>query len=89
MSEKLRFISPEPKLAKVLRSRKPIVMAEETYDWFVSWVEDVGTVMRSREYMVSTVAYYISYGLLLFITSLPLIRGLINRFPIFKRTLGV
>jgi len=63
MSERKRFISPEPKLARLLRQREPRILPRELWDWGVDWVEDVGSVMRSRGYMVSTVAFYAGLGL--------------------------
>lgn len=87
--EKLRFISPEPKLAMVLRRRRPKLLPEDLYDYTVSWVEDLGTYMRSREYMVSTLASYISYALLLGVASLPAVSRFLEKLPLLRRALGV
>ena len=53
------IISEDPVLASILSTRKPLVLHEDTYNWVVSWVEDVGRHIRSREFRVSTVAYLI------------------------------
>jgi len=70
---KIRFISEEPKLGMWLKTRKPIVLPQDVYDWATDWVHDVGAVMRSREMMVSmvaSVAYYALFmGLLRIISS--------------------
>jgi len=60
----LRFISPEPKLALLMREWKPLVIPQALYDWAVGWVEDVGRTMRSREYMVGAVASTAYTGLI-------------------------
>jgi len=77
--ERRRFISPEPRLAKLLRKREPRVLPKETWEWAVDWVEDVGSVMRSRGYMVSFIASVAGYALIILISEM---------FPITRR-LGV
>jgi len=52
MSE-FRIVNPEPRLANYLGSRKPIVVPQPVYDWAVDWVDDVGTVMRDRRYIIT------------------------------------
>lgn len=63
MERKLRFISPDPELAVALSKRKPLVIPQPLYEYFISWCEDVGALMRSREYMVGTVASMITSAL--------------------------
>ena len=62
--ERLRFISPEPKLAQALRRLEKEIKIEmlppEYRDYVISWIEDVGTIMRSRSYMAGSLALYIS-----------------------------
>lgn len=60
----LRFISPEPQLARLLFRREPKIIPRELHDWAVQWVADVGSIMRSREYMAYTVSLYGSMGLM-------------------------
>ena len=43
------FISREPVLAKILASRKPIILGEEGYMWIVDWIATIGSIIRSRE----------------------------------------
>ena len=65
--ERLRFISPEPKLAQALRRLeeeiKIKVLPPEYRDYVISWIEDIGSIMRSRSYMAGTVAMYLSMAL--------------------------
>ena len=65
MAERPRIISPEPRLAKFLRTRRAVLVPSELYDWTLDWVEDVGSVMRSRENIVYSLASAASYGLLI------------------------
>ncbi|HDN18282.1 MAG TPA: hypothetical protein ENF41_04395 [Candidatus Bathyarchaeota archaeon] len=60
--KRIRFISEEPKLANILKRRKPIIIPDYLYMWSVQWIEDVGRVMRSREMMVSAVASALYYA---------------------------
>ena len=86
---KIRFISEEPKLGTWLKTRKPIVLPQDIYDWATDWVHDVGAVMRSREMMVSTVAsaayYVILMGLVRLISATQLRE--VVRLPIIKEFL--
>jgi hypothetical protein len=72
---KLRFIREDPWIARTLREiRLTRLVPSDLRDWFWDWVEDVGTVMRSREMMVSFVAsmgyYVIGLGLVSALESL-------------------
>jgi hypothetical protein len=74
---KLRFIREEPWIARTLREiRVTRLVPSDLRDWFWDWVEDVGTVMRSREMMVSFVAsmgyYAISLVLISFLSAVGL-----------------
>ena len=53
---KFSFISSEPRLAKILHERTPIIVPDELYHWLVYWVQDVGVVLRSRENRVGLIA---------------------------------
>jgi hypothetical protein len=65
-TNKLRFIRDEPWIARTLRTFRPLnVIPEDLHEWFWDWVEDVGTVMRSREMMVTTVASMAYYAILM------------------------
>lgn len=52
----IRFISPEPVLAKVLRQRKPLIIGEAGYYWIVDWVESIGKILRNRDMIAYSVA---------------------------------
>jgi len=56
----IRFISPEPVLAEILAVHKPILLSETGWKWIVSWIADVGVVMRSRDFIVFNLAYLAS-----------------------------
>ena len=66
--ERLRFISPEPKLAQALRRLEKEIKIEmlppEYRDYVISWIEDIGSIMRSRSYMAGIVAMYLSMALI-------------------------
>jgi len=61
---RIRVIAPYPVLAKILAKHKPILISKEGWDYIVNWVADVGTVMRSREYMVSVIVSVITQAFL-------------------------
>lgn len=84
--KKIRFIHEEPWVAQRLRERRPFIIPQEYYDWGIDWVEDVGTIMRTRSYMAGTVASYISYGAMLLLFSL--LPGM-RRFEFLSKVLGV
>jgi hypothetical protein len=51
-AKRLRFINEEPWIAKTARQIKLVkLMPQDLHDWFWSWVEDVGAIMRSRDLM--------------------------------------
>lgn len=77
--EKIRIISPEPKLALLLRERKPMLIHRDNWDWTVDWVQDIGIVMRDRGFIAYTVASTASYGILILVSEL---------FPV-SRKLGI
>ena len=58
--EKIRFLSPEPKLAIILAEREPKILPEDVYAYLIEWIQDVGSTMRTREYMVSMLSAYTS-----------------------------
>jgi len=60
----LRFISPEPQLALLLIKREPKIMPRDLNDWAIQWVADVGSIMRSRDYMAYTFALYGGMGIM-------------------------
>jgi len=64
-----RLISEEPRITMMLRSWKPI-FPRPLRDWWLDLLEDVETLMRSREYVVSTIAGLITQLLLSPITRL-------------------
>lgn len=73
------MISSEPRLAKVLHGRQPILIPDGLYHWMVDYAEDVGAVMRSREYKVSILATGATYALFI---------GASRAFPLLTK-LGV
>ena len=81
MAERQRFtlISPNPRLAGVLHERQPRLVPEDLYHWAVDYVEEVGAVMRSREYKVSILASGATYALFI---------GASRAFPLLTK-LGV
>ena len=62
MEAEFTFISPKPKLAKFLHEREPLILPSDFYHWSMDWVEDVGRVIRSREYKVSILATGATYA---------------------------
>jgi hypothetical protein len=59
-----RLISSEPRLAKALEQINLGVLPKDVRDWAISWVRDVGTLVRSRDMMVgfvASIAYYLSF----------------------------
>jgi len=51
-----KFISSEPKLAIFLKKRKPLIVSETFYGWAVGWIEEVGTLIRSRSVIAGLAA---------------------------------
>ena len=60
----IRFVSPEPKIANSLQNVDLRILPEELRNYLISWIQEVGTVMRSRDFMVSSVASYASSGII-------------------------
>ena len=56
----IRLINPNPRLAYFLAQRGPKVLSDESYEWIVEWVADIGTIMRSRSFMAYGIASIIS-----------------------------
>jgi len=79
----LRFISPEPQLALLLIKREPKILPRDLHDWSVQWVADIGSIMRSRDYMAYTFALYGGMGimssLLRLIPDVALLDGFLKR----------
>lgn len=84
--ERRKFISPEPRLAMILRKREPKLISREDWDWSIDWVQEVGIVMRDRSFIAYTVASTASYGILIMVSELfPVSRKL----GIFSKALGI
>jgi len=64
MSNKIKFISNTPKLAIALHNRKRLIMPEELHQFLNAWIFDVGKVMRQREFLVSSLANYVSSAII-------------------------
>lgn len=74
-----RLINPEPRLAIALANRENILLPKDVYDYLILWINDVGGVMRSREFLVSSVSAYASNRILLSASKYsPLIERLIG-----------
>lgn len=70
--KEIRIISPEPVLALAFRKQKPIILPQDWKDYITKWGEDIGRAMRSREYMVGSIASSIYYvGFMAIIGKLP------------------
>ena len=63
----IRLINPNPKLAQFLVERGPKMLSDESYEWIVEWVADIGTIVRSRSFMAYGVASLISGTVMRFI----------------------
>lgn len=86
LSEEIKIISPDPRIAEFLAQRKNTFIPKEVYEFGVSWIRDVGKVMRSREFLVSSVASYASYGIILALSEkFPQLKGM----RLLSRTLGI
>lgn len=86
LSEETKIISPHPKVAEFLAKRESLIIPKEVYDFGVSWIRDVGKVMRSREFLVSSVASYASYGIILALSeNFPQVKNM----RLLSRTLGI
>ena len=53
----LQLIDPNPRIAKLLEKRKAIVLPDRLYNWATDWVNEVGTIVRSRSFIASNLAY--------------------------------
>ena len=89
--KKIRLINSEPTLANLLRTLEKrgfrIQMIPPEYrDYAISWVEDVGRIMRSRDYLAGTLAMYLSFA----IVSVPFeLMPTLKEFRLVARVLGV
>ena len=52
----LRLVDPTPKIGTELRNREPIVVPQRIYDWGTDWIQEVGTILRSRSFIASYLA---------------------------------
>lgn len=52
--ERIRFIKEEPVLARTLRAYYFGLMPKEIHEWAFDWWEDIGSIMRSRDFMAYT-----------------------------------
>lgn len=81
-----QFISPQPRLAILLRAREPRVFSRGVWDWSVDWVQDVGSILRDRGFITYSMASFASYGVLLVVAELfPATR----KFGIISKAMGI
>lgn len=52
----IRFINPDPRLARFLAEKSLGILSDEAHEWVVEWIADVGTIVRSRSFMAYTIA---------------------------------
>jgi len=71
----LRFVNPNPKLARFLAEKSLGLLSEEAHEWVVEWVADIGTIVRSRSFMAYTIASVFSGTVLRFIPMPGILRG--------------
>lgn len=71
----IRFINPDPKLARFLSEKSLGLLSEEAHEWVVEWVADIGTIVRSRSFMAYTIASVFSGTVLRFIPMPGILRG--------------
>jgi len=80
-----RFISEEPRLAYVMKAVDLGLLPKDVKEWAVSWVEDVGRVVRSREMMVGFVASVIYYAGIVSVLSVVGKLGYGQRLPVLRK----
>jgi hypothetical protein len=56
---RIRLISEQPRFTMLLRSIDLGLMPRDVREWALGWLEDVETMVRSREAMVSFVTFLI------------------------------
>ena len=61
--KELRLIREDPVLARIMANIEPRIVPRGVWDWSVSWVEDVGQVMRSRTFWSGNIASLIAFRL--------------------------
>jgi len=79
----IRFISEEPRLAKILEHIDLNLLPRDIRVWAITWIKDVGKAVRSREMIAGYLASSIHYAILLTAISL-LEKGGIN-LPIVRK----
>jgi len=79
----IRFISEEPRLAKILERIDLSVLPRDIRVWAIAWLKDIGKAVRSREMIVGYLASSIHYAILLVAISLLEKRGI--NLPVVKR----
>jgi len=72
-----RLISSEPRLAKMLEQIDLGILPKDVREWAISWIRDVGTLVRSREMMVGFAASLVYY------------LGLVAVMHVLERELGI
>jgi len=86
--KQIRLISPEPVLAEILAKRKPILISDVGWKWIVSWIAEIGSIMRSRDYIAFNIAYMASYMVLDMAFAVMSKLGFTEKFSILKRLVG-
>jgi predicted AAA+ superfamily ATPase len=59
--QKLRFISEQPVLAQTLRQLYLGILPKDIHTWAFDWFEDIGSIMRSRDFIAHNIAQLILF----------------------------
>lgn len=61
-------------IADILSKRTPLILPSSIYEWAVGWVSEIGSTMRSRNFIATNIAY----GLLT-ITKMAIMPGMLGQ----------
>jgi hypothetical protein len=59
--QKLRFISEKPVLAQTLRQLYLGILPKDIHNWAFDWFEDIGSILRSRDFIAYTITQQILF----------------------------
>jgi len=83
--QRIRLVSPEPRLAQFLKQRK-VILFPELNNYVTKWIEDVGVTLRSHDYHVGFMASSFTHGSLMFLSrTFPIL----TKFGIVSEALGL
>jgi len=52
-----QILQSRPVIADTLSKRTPLILPSSMYEWAVGWISEIGSTMRSRNFIATNIAY--------------------------------